>query len=363
MRAVAKIFLIIVMFAAISLHAETVQIPEWHKLNAKLNGYPEVGKSVELIVNLESLIGNIPETDIKLLLPANWKSDRINAKMPAVKAGSFAELKFEITPADFLSQGSIIVQADVTVPKSAIVEKINSEFKTNSSEMAKTVSNWPDVAKRYADVAFAIYPEESFYPLTGNMWLDYDDTLSPREGFRGPAYYEDKMLSAHQAQTDVEMFEKLAVFMASEKGFAKTLVESGIDLKKKEYDYFSGLYVLAVKDFKESKYEQATAFANLLLQKLPDKGVLYENIKISAYNLRGLIFWAQGQKRVAEDALKKAFYVNRKHPLQRYILRNIGLLMVSRRDDITAQQMYKLAISYKSGYTLAKREALILGNN
>lgn len=361
MRAVAKIFLILIMFAAISLQAETVQIPEWHKLNAKLNGYPEVGETVELVVNLESLVGDILETEVKLLLPENWKSDRISAKMPVVRAGSFSELKFQITPTDFLAQGSIVVQANIIVPKSAIAEKIKKDFKTNSSEMIKTVLNWPDLAKRYADVAFAIFPEESFYPLTGHMWLDYDDTLTPREGFKGPAYYDDKMLSSHQAQTDVEMFEKLSAFMVSDKDFAKNIALSGVDVKKKEYDYFSGLYVLAVKDFKESRYDAATGFVDLLLKKLPEKGVLYENIKISAHNLRALIFWAQGQKRVAEDALKKAFYVNRKHPLQRYILRNIGLLMVSRRDDVTAQQMFKLALSYKSGYTQVVKEALILG--
>ena len=48
-------------------------------------------------------------------------------------------------------------------------------------------------------------------------------------------------------------------------------------------------------------------------------------------------------------------------PLQRYVLRNIGLLMVSRRDDVTAQQMFKLALSYKSGYTQAVKESFNTG--
>lgn len=360
MGAVKKVLLVFILFATMSLQAKTIQIPEWYKLNAKFSGYPEVGKTIELVVNLKCLVGIIPESDIKLLLPANWRADKITAKMPQTKQDSFSELKFLITPKDYLSQGAIVIQAELRVPKEAIIAKLKKDYPENFSKMGEAVQSWPDMSKRYTDVSFSILPEESFYPLTGNMWVSYDDTLTPREGFRGPAYYEDRLISAHQAQKDVEMYEKLAHLISADDDFAKNLSSSGVDLNKKEMDYFNGLYVLAVKGYKESVYEEATNFIDMLIKKLPEKGVAYENIKISAHNLRGLIFWAQGQRRVAEDAFKKAFYVNRKHPLQRYVLRNIGLLMVSRRDDLTAEQMYKLSLSYKPGYTLVANEALIL---
>ncbi|MDD3147869.1 MAG: hypothetical protein PHD82_11240, partial [Candidatus Riflebacteria bacterium] len=79
--------------------------------------------------------------------------------------------------------------------------------------------------------------------------------------------------------------------------------------------------------------------------------------------LKGLVFWSQGQKRLAEDAMKKAFYANRKHALQRYVLRNIGLLMLSNRDRDTASQMYNLARPFKQGYILLESEAALLKKN
>ena len=48
--------------------------------------------------------------------------------------------------------------------------------------MIKTVLNWPDLAKRYADVAFAIFPE--ILLSLGHMWLDYDDTLTPEKALK-----------------------------------------------------------------------------------------------------------------------------------------------------------------------------------
>lgn len=341
------------------LQGSALQVPEWYRLGARLSKSPAVGEAVELRVSLESLVGDLADTAVRVILPAGWRSDRLTGRLPMVRAGEQGELAFMVTATDYLTQGSIVVQADLRVPKGALTAEAQRRFGVEGAGVLQAIQRLPEVSKRYTDVSFALYPEESFYPITSSMWLNYSDKLAPREGFRGPAYYADPLVSPHQAQTDVENYEKVAAYAGVE-GLAQELSGSGMNLEKKRMDYFMGLYVLATKAFEAGKQSEALDFLDLLLGKMPAQGAAYASLKIAALNLRGLTLWSQGQGRQGEEAVKKAFYVNRRHPLQRYVLRNMGLIMLSRRDDVTAEQMYRLALSYKADYTLANKEYSIL---
>jgi tetratricopeptide (TPR) repeat protein len=196
------------------------------------------------------------------------------------------------------------------------------------------------------------------------MWLSYDDGLSPESGFRGPAYFEDSLITLHQAQTDVEMFEKLENYLKSDPALIKKIEQSGIDVAKKRQDLLLALYVLAVKSFQDRAMEQAIGFLDRFDARMAiEPASSFENLRIAAANLRGLVFWAQGQRRPAEESLKKAFYSSRKNPVQRYVLRNIGLLMLSAKDRDTAAEMFRLAATMKHGYTLLDRESKLIKKN
>ncbi|HNX76181.1 MAG TPA: tetratricopeptide repeat protein [Candidatus Rifleibacterium sp.] len=354
------VMLLISVFAG----AATVQLPEWFNLSASLAAPPELGKPVAVNIKLQMLIGNLENASIRLLLPENWKSEPATLTTGLVSEGQTAELSFNVTPGCCLNQGSIVVEALLPVPQAAIIERITKEFPGSAEGMIASVKAWPAETKRYTDIAFALFADESFYPLTGGMWLAYDDSLAPEAGFRGPVYFEDTLISAHQAQTDVEMYDKLQNVLKADANFAAQLAESGIDIKKKRQDLLNGLYVLGVKAWQAKNFSEATGFIEQLEKLLEDeKSEGSENLKISAANLKGVVFWSQGQKRLAEDSLKKAFYANRKHPLQRYVLRNIGLLMLANRDRQTALQMFELALPLKQGFTLLEKEAQLLRKN
>ncbi len=349
---------------AVKVGAATVQIPEWFNLSAAMAAPPELGKPVEVKVSLQALIGSLVDTKVRLILPEGWKSEPESLAAALVKEGEISVLVFMVTPASCLSQGSIVVEALMNAPKADLVARIRRDFPDNAEAMALAINGWPAASKGYADIAFALFADESFYPLSGGMWLAFDDSLSPEAGFRGPAYFEDTLISAHQAQTDVEMFDKLQNFLKTDATFAAKLTESGIDINKKRQDQLNGLYVLAVKAWQVKNFAEATGFIETFEKQLEaEQAGSFENLRIAAANLKGLLFWSQGQKRLAEEALKKAFYANRKHSLQRYVLRNIGLLMLSNRDRETAVQMYNLAMPVKKGFTLLEKEANLLKKN
>ena len=223
------------------------------------------------------------------------------------------------------------------------------------------MESWPSPTKRYTDTSFAIFPEESFYPLSGDMWISYADEMSPDPKLKGPVYYIDSMISLHQAQTDVEMYNKLTELLKTEEGLSEKLSESGIDIEKKHFDYLNGLYVLAVDAWKNQDYQTSLNFLEILeKESLSLKKAYADYLNIATNNLRALIFWKQGQRRLTEEAFKKAFYRNKKHKLQRYILRNLGLFMYSIKDKTTAKEMYELAKSFKKGYTLLDKETELL---
>lgn len=349
---------LLAIFILSNLGAATVQTPEWFMLTAQLAAPPEINKPASVTVKLQALIGTLPEAKVRLILPEGWKVDRDALTSSAVKEGGSAELAFTVTPATFLAQGSIVVEAVLNVPKDDLIARIKRDYPDTAAEMSAAVAAWPAESKRYADIAFALFADESFYPLSGDMWLSYDDKLAPEEGFRGPVFYEDSLITAHQAQTDVEMFDKLQNYIKTDPQLVAKLAESGIDINSKRNDQLNALYVLAVKAYQDRNFPVASGFIDQFEAQIQQvEAGAFESLRIAAANMKGLIFWAQGQKRLAEDALKKAFYANRKHPLQRYILRNIGLLMLSGGDRDTAAQMLNLALPFKQGYTLLEKEA------
>ena len=368
MKSLIKNLLIVLFILSVALsnyavNAETMQVPQWYSLKATLDEPPVVGKSVCLNVELQSIIGDLNNVSIKLILPEGWTVDKKQKSVKKIEAGKTEQIKFSVLPKNELSQGSIVVEAVFDIPKTSIynaIDKITSD-KNASEGLKATVKAWPNPAKRYTDTAFAIFPEESFYPLTGDMWVNYADELSPGKGFKGPVYYNDSLISLHQAQTDVEMFNKLNVLLKTDMTLAVNLTESGIDLNKKRFDYLNGLYALAVDAWKNQDFQTALDFLELLEKESVELKKSYADyLKIATGNMRALVFWKQGQRRLAEEAFKNAFALNRKHKLQRYILRNIGLLMYSANDKETAKQMFLLAKNIKSGYILLDKELELL---
>lgn len=358
------IFFISIVLVCVSVNAETMQIPQWYKMSAILEEPPVLGKPVSLNVDLTAIIGDLNNVSIKLLLPDGWVVDKNQQKVKKIISGKNESLKFSLVPKSELNQGSIVVEGIFDIPKNSINAEIDklAKDKTMADSLKASVNSWESPTKRYTDVSFAIFPEESFSPLSGDMWLNYADDLITIKGFRGPSYYSDPLISVHQAQTDVEMFNKLRDLLKSDASLSEKLAENGIDLEKKRLDYLNGLYVLSVDAWKNQDYQTALDFLEQLDKELVElKKAFVDYLKIATNNIRALVFWKQGQRRLAEEAFKKAFYQNRKHKLQRYVLRNLGLLMYSSNDKSTASQMYKLAKDMKkSGYILLDKEIDLL---
>lgn len=366
-RFLANLLPLILLFLVCgnSLEASTIQVPDWYLLDASLSSAPEMGKPLAVKIKLQALIGDLNNSRIKIILPDSWSADKAEVAVATIKEGNTTDIEFAITPATFLRQGSIVIEAALHVPVQGLADKIKKEFAENAAVgLIESVKKWPALTKRYADISFAMLEEESFYPLSGDMWLAYDDKLSPAEGFRGPVFYEDSIITVHQAQTDLEMFEKLENYTKADPQLLAKMIESGIDIDRKRQDQFIALYVLAVKSYQERNFHNALNFLERFASRIANEATnSYENMKIAAANLRGLTFWAQGNRRLAEDSLKKAFYSNRKNPLQRYVLRNLGLLMLAGNDRNTAAEMFRLAQSMKQGYTLLTKENDLLKKN
>ncbi len=345
------------------LSAATIQTPEWYKLKATLEEPPVVGKTIPLNIELQALIGDLKNINIRLILPDEWSVDSLEKKVKIIESGKKENIVFSVFPKIALTQGSIVVEATFDIPKNSInkaIDKMTTD-KNIADSLKSSVNSWSSPTKRYTDTSFAIFPEESFYPLSNDMWINYADEMSPNTKFRGPVYYIDSMISLHQAQTDVEMFIKLSELLKTDESLAKKLAETGIDLNKKRYDYLNGLYILAVDAWKNNDYQNSLNFIGQLEKEAKDLNKnLADYLKISTENLKALIYWKQGQKHLAEEAFKNAFSQNRKHKLQRYILRNLGLFMYSKKDKATAQEMYELAKGFKKGYTLLDKEADLL---
>lgn len=353
-------FLVVCSFA----QATTVQVPEWFRLTARFDRVPQLKQTLELQADLQAVIGNLKNVDLRLIMPEGWQAEPETLNIPEVREGTTRKFSFQVTPGNYLTQGSIVIEASFIVPKSDLINHIRREMPENATQLAETISRWPGQTKRYADISFALTPEESFYPLSNDMWLNYDDRIIVQEGLRGPVYYEDPLITAYQAQTDVEMFNKLTGYIKTDPNLLKTMQESGIDIGRKRYDQLNGLYVLAVKAYQDNSLDIAGSFINQFETAIKsEEESAFENLRIAIGNLKALIYWGKGQRRLAEDAFKKTFYYNRKHPLQRYILRNLGLFMLAGKDSSTAAEMFRLSRSFKKGYSLLERESELIGKN
>jgi tetratricopeptide (TPR) repeat protein len=357
MKSFALTMIFLMIFSLSSTYAATVQLPEWYQMELDLSQPPRLNEKLQAKVTLRSIAGDLENVTIRLIIPEGWKVDVAQKQIKLIKSGDKTTVSFEIVPVSYLSQGSIIAEASLKVPFSALEELIAREHPEQSKAMIATLRSWPPVSKRYSEASFALVAEESFYPLGQGMWLNYADNLTTAEGFRGPVFFDDGLITTHQAQTDVEMFEKLQTYSKADPELEKKLNESGIDIERKKLDQLNGLYVLATRMFISKEFQQALDFINRLeteSKTLANENI--ENLEIAALNLKGLIFWGMNQKRLAEDFLKKAFYRNRKNPLQRYVLRNIGLLMLANGEKSVAEQMMRLATAFKEGYTLLEQE-------
>ncbi|GAB4267112.1 MAG: hypothetical protein Kow0029_01380 [Candidatus Rifleibacteriota bacterium] len=338
-------------------HASLIQVPDWYKLEIALDSPPEINKELNAKVTLSALIGNLENVKLRLILPENWLVDQEEKIIAGINENSTGTVEFKITPKSFLNQGSIIVEAQIPVPFSALEERLKKDFPHDCQGMMNSITKWPKVSKSYSEVSLALFEEESFYPIDAAMWLAYYQPLAPAKGFKGPVFYDDPVLTTYQAQTDVEMYEKLINYMKADPGLEKKLKESGIDINKKKIDQLNGLYVLAARAFLDNNLQEAINFLDRLESESQGIDNSYsENLQIAACNLRAIIFWQQNQKRLAEDLFKKAFYKNRKNLLQRYTLRNLALLMLSKKETATAAHMMRLAVEIKPGYTQLERE-------
>lgn len=336
--------------------AATIQFPDWYQMQISLSESPRINRELTAEVTIKPLLADLENLKVRLFIPENWKVDAAEKNLSLAKANQNNQITFRITPSSYLSQGSIIVEAVMKTPFKAIENEILRLNPEPAAEMIKALQEWPAESKRYSEISFALLQDESFYPLSLGMWLNYAEEMAPNKEFRGPVFFDDTMITTYQAQTDVEMFEKLINYGKSDPELEKKLLESGVDLKKKKFDQLNGLYLLAARLFIEKNHQDALNFLHRLEAELGQNSAEFENLEIATMNLKGLVFWAQNQKRLAEDFLKKAFYRNRKNPLQRYVLRNIALLMISNREKATAEQMMRLALEFNTGYTLLEQE-------
>lgn len=358
-----KLHLRIILFAFMLLASLTVangainQFPDWYRMEINFAAPPRINNEMKVSVKLDSILGNLENVMVRLILPEGWQVDSQEKKIELVKPGETKTVEFSVTPSSYLAQGSIVAEASIKVPFQAIEEEIKKKFPDDSIPMIKDLKLWNEVTKRYCEASFALLEEESFYPLGTEMWLNYVPALAPAEGFKGPVFYDDSVITAYQAQTDVEMFEKLINYIKADPELESKLIDSGIDLHKKRLDQLNGLYILAARSFLDKNLNEAKNFIDRLEAETSQlKSGETENLEIAAGNLKAIIFWDLNQKRLAEDSLKKAFYKNRKNPLQRYTLRNISLLMLSNKEKTTAEQMMRLALELKPTYTQLEKE-------
>ena len=337
--------------------AKIEQIPQWYKLSAYLENPPELGKEVKAIAKLQSFVGDIDKFQAKIILPESWTCEQPVKIIPGLKKGKSKKIEFLVTPKTYLSQASILIELSMRIPKKQILLDLQKRFPNSYQAMAKSVKQWPSPTKRYTEIPLALLKEESFYPLTGNMWLNYDKRFKNKLSDAGPVYFDNNLITSFQAQTDLEMYEKLQKYLKTDPGFATKLKTSGIDIERKNYDHLIAINVLATRAYQKGNFKEAILFIERLEKEFgKNKSGIHQQLQIAGANIKGLSYWGKGQKRLAENTLKKAFYKNRKHKLQRYILRNLGLLMLSKGDKTTAKQMFKLGLQIKPAYTQLKSE-------
>jgi hypothetical protein len=343
------------------LEAKTANLPAWYRFSATLANPPQIGKPLKVIAFLEALASDLKDIRLTLTLPAGWTPATPTAVLDKLAAGATQAFSFLVTPKSASPNGAISAQFQATTTKSAIVKAITAGSPEEVAAMAAAVEALPPRPFGYTDIAFALYPEEGFYPLGSDMWRHYEDKLTPAGLMRGPVLFRDSVISLHQAQTDVEMYERLHTLLQTDPKAAAAIRASGVDLQRKRQDYVLGLFVLASEAFGQQKSAQVEQALNKLEKEYREDGKsLSPELFIAAGNLRGTVLWAKGDKKGAEEVLRSVFYQNRKAPSQRYTLRNIGLLMHDRGDRTNAREMLRLALEMKPSYTLLEQEYALL---
>jgi hypothetical protein len=351
---------ILVLFLACScsVQAKTTQFPEWFRFSAALSGIPQGKAPVTVIASVTALLGDLQGIEVRLLLPPGWTPASQAARLARLPAGSSHGFRFEVTPAGPLPNGSIGCSLSVRVPREALADTIRRDHPPEEAAgMVQTLERWPDITNSFTDISFGLFPEEGFYPLGSDMWLDYDDRLKPEGARRGPVWYRDPLITLHQAQTDVEMYDKLQGLLKTDTAMAAKLADSGVDLSRKKQDQLLGLYMMAADAYGRGDFPGTRGLLARLTNEVPSgKEAANQDLLIAAGNLEGLACWSLGKRREAEEALRKAFYLDRKHPLQRYLLRNQGLLALTRGEKANAREMFRLALGMKPAYTLLAEE-------
>ncbi len=336
--------------------ADMPKLPSWYGFEASMADIPRIGVPVEVLATVTSRLGDLEQVDVSLILPQGWTQAAREAPKGRLGSGSSRLFRFAVTPAGPLPNGSIGCKLRVRTPKAELIREAGRRFPEEANKIAQTINAWPEMHEAFTDMAFALYKEEGFYPLGPDMWITYDDRLRPGEAVRGPCLYRDVMITPFQAQTDVEMFDKLQELLKSDPKLGPSLAEKGIDLNKKRFDQLLGLYVLAGEAYLKGDFPAAEALLNRFVTESGEAAGVPVELAVAAENLRGLAAWAAGDRRTAEQALQKAFYKNRKLPVQRYVLRNIGLLMIAKGDRSSAREMFRLVSEMKPAYVLAGEE-------
>ncbi|HNV70382.1 MAG TPA: hypothetical protein PKO06_11835 [Candidatus Ozemobacteraceae bacterium] len=353
--------IICLLFAVSSAWARTIQIPAWYEFSAALEEVPQIDQPVHFIASLTALVDDIDNVSVSLVLPPGWSADKTSdtlAKLPAKQTHGF---RFLIKPAGPLPNGGIGCSFQARVPKAALIESVRATGHDLGEAMAQAIANSPDVGNGYTDVAFALFAEEGFFPLGETMWLAYDDRFKPSEALRGPSVWKDELISTHQAETDVEMFDRLKQQLTSNPRLAEQLARNGIDVNRKRGDALHAQLVLATEAYLKGEFPRCLEWLTRFEGEMAagEAGQQLE-LRIAGRNLRSLCLWASGNKRDAEELLRETFYLNRKLPVQRYVLRNLGLLTLEKGDRNTAREMFRLALEIKPAYSLLKKEFALL---
>jgi hypothetical protein len=238
--------------------AATTQIPPWYTLTATLEAPPQIKVPVVAKVTVGAPLVDLQDLEIVLVPPAGWAGTATpSQRLDRLAAGETRTLSFTLTPTGPVAHGSIVVFLRTPVPKGAIQEALRATMGEDGPAMAERVAAWPAHGEGITEIAFSLLPEESFYPLTGDMWTTYDDRLKKEPALRGPGLFREAVVTPFQAQTDVDMHDRLTGLLQTDPTLAGTLEAQGIDLARKRQDLLLGLYVLATEAY--LKGETATA--------------------------------------------------------------------------------------------------------
>ena len=357
-RRLFSLWLFLTLLTTASVSAYTDGIPEWYRLSAILAATPEVDRPIEVLASLTAITGDLQDVHIKLLLPPGWAPASPSEDLAILKAGQTRVFRFSIKAASPLPNASIGCCFTAKVPKTALAEKIRSMKLPEGELMIKAVERWSDLGTGYTDISFALFAEEGFFPIGNDMWTLYDDRLKPKGMLRGPSLYKNEVITIHQAEIDVQMYSRLQKELVANPSLAEQLKQSGVDIGRKQGDALNAFLVLGTDAFLRGEFPQVLSIMERLEAESkrcpPDHFI---DLRIAAANLRALARWSNGDHREAETLLRDAFYQNRKNPVQRYVLRNLGLLMIDKGDKGTAREMFRLALEMKPSFTLLAQES------